>query len=62
MVEVGKKGLGNEDVTTGEKESKAIDIGGRRVKESKQARRLLIALLRAIRRGTARNDDERTGD
>ena len=62
MVEVGEEGLGDEDVTAGEKEPEAIDIGGRRVKESKQARRLLIVLLRAISRGTARNDNERAGD
>ena len=61
VVEVGEEGLSNEDVTPGEKESEAIDIGGRRVKESKQARRLLIVLRRAISRGTARNNDERAG-
>ena len=61
MVEVGEEGLGNEGVTPGEKESEAVGVGGRRVKESKQAWRLLIILRRTIRRGTARNDDERTG-
>ena len=47
MVEVGEEGLGNEDVAPGEEESESVDVGGRRVEESKQARRLLIIAPRA---------------
>ena len=47
MVDVGEEGLGNEDVAPGEEESESVDVGGRRVEESKQARRLLIIAPRA---------------
>ena len=39
VVEVGKEGLGNEDVTAGEEESETVAIGARRVEQSNRASR-----------------------